>query len=302
VKLVALGAALVLAACGGAGDHEQTGDLAYGEGRFADALAEYRSVLGRKADARLWAKAAAAALHAGDLRQAAGGYLRLAGDDPTRTREAAEGLESVARAAERAGNAGALRDAVVGLEAIAPDQVMGRYAILLAREAGSDKAALVAVLPSAIASATESGVVDSLLTVYGAALKESAGCSQALLPFRTVLRRSPDSLVAARARAGVAECALALGQRAQGAGNVRDAALWFAESARMDSTSVTGRRALLGYGEARAQEGDTLAAVLAFRAAANVSSPDSVSQAAAARLAALEFRPAPGAQPLTEGR
>jgi tetratricopeptide (TPR) repeat protein len=301
VKLVAVAAALVLAACGGAGDREKTGDLAYGEARFAEALAEYRSVLGPNADARLWAKVAAAALHSGDLRQATDGYLRLAKNDPQRTGEAAEGLEAVARAAERAGNARALRDAVVGLQAIAPDHVTGRYALLLAGEAGSDKAALVAVLPSAIASATESGMVDSLLTVYGAALQATAGCSQALLPFRTVLRRSPDSLSGGRARAGVAECALALGQRAQAGGNIEDAALWFAESARVDSTSVTGRRALLGFGEARVQAGDTLAAVLAFQAAANVSTPDSVSQAAAARLAAVGFRPVPGPSPL-EGR
>jgi len=300
VKLVAV-AALLLTACGGAGDHEKTGDLAYGEGRFADALAEYRSILGPNADARLWAKAAAAGLHTGDLRQAADGYLRLAESDPKRTQEAAEGLEAVARAADRAGNLGALRDVVIGLQSIAPEHVTGRYALLLAGEAGTDKAALVAVLPSAIASATESGTVDSLLAVYGGALQETAGCSQALLPFRAVLRRSPDSLIGARARAGVAECALALGQRAQAGGNFADAALWFAESARMDSTSVTGRRALLGVGEARAQQGDTLAAVLAFQAAANVSSPDSVSQAAAARLAALGFRPGPGPSPL-EGR
>jgi hypothetical protein len=298
VKLVAVAAALALAACGGAGDHEKTGDLAYGEARFADALAEYRSVAGPNADSRLWAKLGAAALRTGDLRRAAEAYLRLAGSDAERTGEAAEGLETVARAAERAGNTGALRDAVVGLQAIAPDHVSGRYALLLAGEAGTDKAALVAVLPSAIASATESGTVDSLLTVYGAALQATAGCGQALLPYRTVLRRSPDSLMRARARTGVAECALAMGQRAQASGNLGDAALWFAESARMDSSSVTGRRALLGFGEARAQEGDSLAAVLAFQAAANVSPPDSVSQAASARLAALGFRPGSGPSPL----
>jgi len=301
VKPVAVAAALLLAACGGAGDHEKTADQAYGEARYADALAEYRSVAQPNADARLWSKLAAAALHTGDLRRASEAYLHLADNDPKRTEEAAEGLESVARAAERTGNSTALRDAVVGLQSIAPTHVTGRYALLLAGEAGTDKAALAAVLPSAIASATESGMVDSLLTVYGAALQATAGCGQALLPFRAVLRRSPDSLIAARARTGVAECALALGKRAQASGNVADAALWYAESARMDSTSVIGRRALLGFGEAKAQEGDSLAAVLAFQAAANASPPDSVSQAASARLAALGFRPGPGQSPL-QGR
>jgi tetratricopeptide (TPR) repeat protein len=301
VKLSRVAAVLMLAACGGAGNHERTGDLAYGEGRFPDALREYRSVARPNADARLWAKLGAAALHSGDLRQATEAYLRLAREDSKRAEEAAEGLEAVARTAERAGNPGALRDAVVGLQSVAPDHVTGRYALLLASEAGTDKTALVAVLPSAIASATESGTVDSLLTVYGAALQSTAGCGQALLPFRTVLRRTHDSLVAGRARTGVAECALAMGQRAQATGKIADAELWFAESARMDSTSVTGRRALLGLGNARAQEGDSLAAVLAFQAAANVSPPDSVSQAASARLAALGFRPGPGPSPL-QGR
>jgi tetratricopeptide (TPR) repeat protein len=301
VKLARVAALLMLAACGGAGNHEKTGDLAYGEGRFADALNEYRLITGLNTNARIWAKLGAAALHSGDLRQATEAYLRLAREDSKRAEEAAEGLEAVARTAERTANAGALRDAVVGLQSVAPEHVTGRYALLLAREAGTDKAALVAVLPGAIASAAESGTVDSLLTVYGAALQSTAGCGQALLPFRTVLRRTHDSLVAAQARTGVAECALAMGQRAQAAGKTTDAALWFAESARMDSTSVTGRRALLGLGEARAQEGDSLAAVLAFQAAANVSPPDSVSQAASARLAALGFRPGPGPSPL-QGR
>ena len=56
--------------CRGAGDHERLGDQAYGQARYDEALTEYRAVLGSHPDARVWAKARAAALRAGDLRQA----------------------------------------------------------------------------------------------------------------------------------------------------------------------------------------------------------------------------------------
>ena len=93
-----------LAGCGEAGDHERQGDNSYAEGRYAQALAEYRLGLEKDPDSRLWAKAGAAALRTGNLEVASDAYLRLAAEDPTRAEEAAEGLESVARAAERAGD------------------------------------------------------------------------------------------------------------------------------------------------------------------------------------------------------
>ena len=105
---LALGLGL-LAACGRT-DRERVGDQAYSEGRYPDALAEYRVLAKGKPRARLWAKLGAAAFHAGELRESADAYLRLAGEDPTRADEAAEGLEGVARAAERAGNADVLRE------------------------------------------------------------------------------------------------------------------------------------------------------------------------------------------------
>jgi hypothetical protein len=71
---------LVLAvACGGVRDHERKGDEAYGAGRYAEALAEYRRAMGGRSEARVLAKVGAAALHTGDLKQAADAYLRLAG-------------------------------------------------------------------------------------------------------------------------------------------------------------------------------------------------------------------------------
>ena len=112
--------ATVLIGCGQGGDHEAQGDQAYGAGQYTQALAEYRAALAKSPDARVWAKAGAAALHTADLDVASDAYLRLAAEDPTRAEEGAEGLEAVARAAERAGDGKRLEAAVIGLGAIAP--------------------------------------------------------------------------------------------------------------------------------------------------------------------------------------
>jgi tetratricopeptide (TPR) repeat protein len=282
------------AGCGGPAGHERRGDAAYGEGRYPEALAEYRALARSKPSATVWAKLGAAALHAGELRESAEAYVNLAADDPTRADEAAEGLEGVARAAERSGNVDVLREVVTGLAATAPDRPTGRYALLLAQRPDVDSTELVALLPGALAAATAPETVDSLLTAYGRALAATAGCGQALLQFRAVLRRSQDSAMRAPARRGVADCAYALGARADSAGKPGDAALWFAESARVDSTTPTGRRALLRYGGARLAQGDTLAAALAFQAILTGGAADSMGQAATGRLAALGFSPSRG--------
>ena len=158
--------------------------------RYAQALAEYRQGWTKDPDARVWAKAGAAALRTGNLEVASDAYLRLAAEDPTRAEEAAEGLESVARAAERAGDAQRLQAAVVGMGAIAPDRSIGRYALDLIRRPGAEATDLVAVLPGAIAVAPDPETVDSLLVVYGAALRETSGCGEALPAFQAGLRRT----------------------------------------------------------------------------------------------------------------
>src|SRR5919107_12769 len=86
--------------CGRAGDSERRGDQAYGQGRYNEALGEYRAAVAKDPDARVWAKVGAAALRTGTLDVASDAYLRLAAEDPTRAEEAAEGLEAVARAAD----------------------------------------------------------------------------------------------------------------------------------------------------------------------------------------------------------
>lgn len=287
-------AAGMAAACGGRTDHERLGDRAYGQARYTEAVAEYREAVGTRPNATRWAKLGAAALHAGELRQSAEAYVRLAGDDPTRRAEAAEGLDGVARLADRQGNVDVLQEVVTGLQAIAPERGTGQYALALVQGAHPDTADLVALLPSALATAGAPETVDSLLTLYGRALQATAGCGQALLVFRAVLRRSQDSGTRAPARQGAADCAYALGARADSAGRLPDAVLWFAEAARVDSTTPTGRRALLRYGAARLIQGDTLAAALAFQTVVSGGTTDSTGEAAAGRLAALGMRPPAG--------
>lgn len=286
--MVSLALVIGVTACGQARDHERRGDQAYGESRFAQALAEYRSVLGKDPDPRVWAKAGAAALHTGNLEVASDAYLRLAAEDPTRAAEAAEGLEAVARAAERANDAKRLQAAVVGMGAIAPDRSVGRYGLELIRRPGADATDLVAVLPGAIAVAPDAETVDSLLAVYATALRETSGCDQAMPVFQATLRRTRQASLKTRAEDGVAGCSVTLGLRAEAGGNPRDAALWFAAAIKIDSGTTAGRRALVGYGDARLRLGDTIAAALAYQAvASDPVQTDSIHQMAADRLEEL---------------
>ena len=267
--LVTTLSATALIGCGQGGDHEAQGDQAYGSGQYTQALAEYRAALAKSPDARVWAKAGAAALHTGDLGIASDAYLRLAAEDPTRAEEGAEGLETVARAAERAGDGKRLEAAVIGLGAIAPDRSVGRYALTLIRRPGAQASNLVAVLPGAIAVAPDAETVDSLLAVYAVALRETTGCDQALPLFQAALRRTKSAELHSRAEEGVAGCSLALGIRAEAGGKLQDATLWYAAAIRIDSSTTVGRRALVGYGDARLKLGDTIAAALAFQAVAS---------------------------------
>jgi len=284
--------AAAAAACRGS-DAERRADAAYGGGRFAEALAGYQAIAGTSPDGRLWAKIAVASLRADRLGEATDAYLHLAGEDPTRVREAAAGLDAVARAAERRGDREALHEAVVGLQTITPDGVPGRYALVLAQQADAEPDEVVQLLPAAIAAAGDQSVVDSLLLRYGRALQTTAGCGQALLQYRAVLRRAQDSTVRNGAKASAGECAFGLGQRALTAGRDDDAALWFAEAARADSASELGRRALVGVGDVRLRQGDTLAAALAYQAAVTASpaGEDSVAAVATSRLANIGLIP-----------
>ena len=287
-------AALVLFAAAGTGlgcagdDAERLADRAYAGGRVAEALAAYQRLAGAAPDGRLWAKIGAAALRSERLTDATDAYLHLAGEDPTRVREAAAGLDAVARAAERTGDAAALRAAVLGLQTIVPDGLPGRYALVLAQQPEAEPDELVNLLPGAIAAAGDQATVDSLLLRHGQALQATAGCGQALLQYRAVLRRAQDSSIRAQAKASAGQCAFGLGRRAQSAGRDDDAALWYAEAARADTASVLGRQALVSFGDVRLRQGDTLAAALAYQAAVSASADaDSMATIAEGRLSRI---------------
>lgn len=286
--------------CGGAGDQERKGDAAYGESRYEEALAEYRQVLEQDPEPRVWAKAGAASLRTGNLEVASDAYLRLAAEDPTRAAEAAEGLDAVARAAERAGDAKRLQAAVVGMGAIAPDRSIGRYALELIRRPGAEPTDLVAVLPAAIAAAPDAETVDSLLLVHGLAARETTGCTQALPSFQAALRRTRLANIRGRAEEGVAGCALMLGLQSESAGQPEAAVLWFAAAIRVDSSTIVGRRALVGYGDARLRLGDPIAAALAYQAVvSDAVQSDSIHQMAQDRLQNLRASPSAGESALT---
>ncbi|MBA2457367.1 MAG: hypothetical protein H0V43_00240, partial [Gemmatimonadales bacterium] len=212
------------------------------------------------------------------------------------SREAAAGLDRVARAAEQEGDVAALQAAVLGLMTVAPDAVSGRYALVLAQQPGTEDNELVELLPGAIAAAGDQRTADSLLFRYGRALEATAGCGQALLQYRAVVRRAQDAGLQSAARFRIAECALAQGLRARSAGRPEDAGLWFAEASRVDSASLSGRRALLNLGDLRLGEGDTIGAAIAFQGAVSASGaePDSIAEVARRRLARLGLIPAAG--------
>jgi tetratricopeptide (TPR) repeat protein len=283
--------ATLICGCGRVGDHERRGDQAYGAGRHSEALAEYRAAVAKDPDARVYAKVGAAALRTGNLEIASDAYLRLAAEDPTRAEEAAEGLDGVARAAEKAGDAKRLEAAVIGLGMIAPNRSIGRYALSVIRRPGADANDLVTVLPGAIATAPDGETVDSLLAVYAAALRETSGCEQALPVFQATVRRTRLAALRTRAEEGVAACSLAVGLRAEAEGKPDDAALWFAAAIRVDSSTPVGRRALVGYGDAKLRLGDTIAGALAFQAVAvDQVQSDSTTQMARDRLEELRAR------------
>jgi tetratricopeptide (TPR) repeat protein len=290
-RSAALVGIVVAFGCGRGGDHERRGDQAYGEGNYSLALTEYRAAVAQDPDARVWAKVGAAALRTGNLEVGADAYLRLAAEDPTRAEEAAEGLEAVARAADRGGDTKRLESAVVGLGMIAPNRSIGRYALAVVRRPGAEANDLVAVLPAAIASAPDAETVDSLLAVYAGALRETSGCDQALPIYQATARRARLGVLRTRAEEGVAGCALALGLRAQAAEKADDAVLWFAAAIRVDSSTAVGRRALVGYGDAQLRLGDTVAAAQAYRAVtSDAVQSDSTMQMAQDRLEELRAR------------
>jgi len=284
---------LLLGGCSfAAADHERLGDRAYRDGRFADAVAEYRAAVKSHPVARLWAKLGSAALHQGDLGTAITAFTSLVAADPERAAEAAAGLERVAHLAERGGAAEVvhLAAAVRALRSVAPGRPLGHFA--LAETSGLPPAEVLGALPSALASAGEGRSVDSLLVAYAGAQRVTTACDAAARTFQTVLRRSRDPGLRSSAGVGIAACALRLGLDALAADQAADAERWFEAAMRASLASPAGWRAAIGLGDARLGQGDVLGAAMAYqRVLSGTGVPDSLVKLASGKLNALGAPP-----------
>ena len=278
-------AALALAGCLGAGsDHERLGDEALAKSDPAAALSEYQVALAVRASAQLYAKIGAAALRADRPLVAAEAYRDLVADDPSRLDEAATGLQLAAEAAERRNDAAGLAAAVTTLRDMAPDRVAPRHVLALVRTGTLTPQELVLVLPYALAAAPDAVVMDSLLGTYGAALRETTACADAVRAYESLQRRARDRRAREVARAGLAACGVQLGLEALEARDRYTAERWFVVASTADSTSPAGRRALLELGDLRRVQGDFLGASLSYQAAIGAAANDSLGRVARERL------------------
>lgn len=278
-----------------AADHERLGDRAYREGRFSQAMAEYRAAQKSGGRARTWAKLGSAALHERDLSAAIEAYAQLAAADASRSAEAAAGLERVAHLAERSGEGSTvhLAAAVRALREIAPGRPLGRFALAPSRGLAASEA--LGMLPAAVASAASARAVDSLLLALGAAQRVTTDCESASQTLRTVLRRTRDNGVRRTATQGVGVCALQLGLDALTTGHPETAEPWFEEAVTAAGASPLGWRASVGLGDARLGQGDILGAALAYQSVLSATGvPDSLIKLATEKLNALGAAP-PGA-------
>ena len=288
--LAFISAVLALACCvGTAAEHEALGDRAYAERGFADALVEYRLYLTRDPGSQVVrAKAAAAALNAGELIVAAEEYIALAiGGDDESTAEAADGLERVVQAAADVGDRAALAAAVEGLRQIAPGRALGRFARQLASGLGegppSDEKLLV--LFYAAADAPDARTQDSLMYAYATGLRQLGRCESAIPVYESLMRRGLEPRVVDLSRGGLGYCALRLGQYAHGEGLPLTAEEWFTLAVTRAGNTEYGRAAYLGLGDVLFGRGELIGAAVAYESALMGGVPgDSISTIAVAKL------------------
>lgn len=288
-RLAAVGLLTLGSACARwAADHETLGDRAYVGQEHAAALTEYRLAIRQNQGpaGRLRAKAAAAALRAGDLLGAAQEYGLLARADGQRLEEAADGLELVARGAAEAGDRPALRAAVGLLRDLETGRSLGPYASILAAD---DEVAAgdLPLLPVAAANAPDARQQDSLMFAYGQALARAGRCERAVGVFEALSRRQrlPGG---DRATAGAALCALRVARAHLGAARYDPAEQWFRRAVTLGEGAPAGRAAYLGLGDVLRARGDLLGAVNAWERVIGGAAPgDSLAEGARARLNAI---------------
>ncbi len=274
---------LLLAGCSiGRPTQERLGDQQWHAGRWMDAVASYRAAGNSP---RLLAKTADAALQGGLLSEAATAFTQLGAQAPERAGEAAAGLARVAYAAQQSGKQAALALAVLGLRAVAPGWPVGRVAAQLGNLDRLAPADAVQLIPAVLASASERDAGQPLLLALGVAHRARGACNEAIPILEGVLRTNTDAVSRDSAAASLGWCDLHLGVAALDGGHPGDAERWFDRAARLAPMAAIGRRALVGFGDARLQQGDTIAATMSWQAVASQQvTPDSLTQMALVRL------------------
>jgi tetratricopeptide (TPR) repeat protein len=280
--------------CGGAAtEHEMLGDRAYSALQYADALVEYRLALVQHADnPSLLAKAAASALHAGNLTDAAQAYVALAGrNGGDRLTEAADGLERVALAAMDAGDKEALTAALSGLRQTAPGRALGSFAQQLAREIGDAPPSedVLSVLAYAAAAAPDARLLDSLMYTYAGVLRQLGRCEEAVPVFESLLRRQREPAVLESARNALGYCALTIAQQYHGDLQLPlSAEEWYRRAIKGAPGTQYERAAYLGLGDVLFARADYVGAAEAYESVLVDAQPDdSLAEVARQRLSML---------------
>jgi hypothetical protein len=266
-------------------DRERLGDVAWHEARWADAMADYRDA---GDSPRVTAKFADAALQGGLLAQSAQAWTKLGTDAPERVAEAAAGLARVADAAEHDGRQAALADAIAGLRRVAPGWPLGRIASRLGGADAILPTQAPDVIPAVLASTPARDAMPPLLLALAQADRARGACDLAVPILEGVLRRTTNAGLRDTATTALGWCELGLGLGALQTARPGDAERWLARAAHRDPQGAVGRRALIGVGDARLRQGDTVAARVAWQALAVAdATPDSLTQLALLRLQAL---------------
>lgn len=255
-------AALLVAACQGTTNLERLGDQAVGGARLDEAIEAYRQVAERGSDGRVLAKLGSASLRAGRLGDASDAFLKLGRDDPSRRAEAADGLDAVARAAERGGDTAALRRAVLGLAEVAPGRPAGRYVLALDQRRALTAQEREVLGPAALAAVPDQDAADSLLVRIARDQVAAGHCDQAAGLFRAVALRSANRERSAAAWRDFAACAERLGRSRVDAGQPAEALVWLEGAIAVDSASATGIAAMDALADALDALGDSTGATI----------------------------------------
>jgi hypothetical protein len=262
MRQVALLALSVTLACGGSTSLERRADGEVAEGRWNEAFVSYRTAVERQPEGRVLAKLGAAALRVGKLPDAAAAFARMGSEDPSRQEEAADGLDLVARAADRAGDTTALRIAIEGLRDVAPSRPVGRFVLALEARGALSPADRLQLTPAAVGAAPDGDTAYSLLLQYATLLRDGNDCEHASSIYQAVAMRSTLRARAVAAGRNEQDCALLVGKARLEAGAPADALAWLEEAITADSGSRSGVTALETMATALTALGDTVGGTL----------------------------------------